>query len=50
MIATDRITAVKSDGRTLVVYSSLQEYANSLPAAQIKPDTRVGRHTKREAA
>jgi hypothetical protein len=47
MIATNKIKAVKSDGRTLVVYSSLQAYADNLPAAKIKPDTRAGRHAKR---
>jgi hypothetical protein len=48
LIATNQLKAVKSDGRTLVVYSSLHEYAASLPAAKIKPDTRVGRHAKRD--
>ena len=50
MIATDKIKAVKSDGRTLIVYASLLEYADSLPLAKVKPDTRIGRHTKRDAA
>jgi hypothetical protein len=50
MIASDKIKAVKSDGRTLVVYASLQEYADSLPLAKVKPDSRVGRHAKRDAA
>ena len=50
MIATDKIKAVKSDGRTLVVYSSLLAYADSLPEAKVKADTRVGRHAKRDAA
>lgn len=50
MIATDKIKAVKSDGRTLVVYSSLLAYADSLPEAKVKADTRVGRHTRRDAA
>ena len=46
MIATDKIKAgFKSDGRTLVVYSSLLAYADSLPEAKVKADTRVGRHT-----
>jgi hypothetical protein len=34
-IADGRIKAVKSDGRTLVVVSSLHEYVDSLPAAKI---------------
>jgi hypothetical protein len=34
-IADGRIKAVKSDGRTLVVVSSLHEYAAKLPAAKI---------------
>jgi hypothetical protein len=50
MIATDKIKAVKSDGRTLVVYSSLLAYADSLPEAKVKADTRIGRHAKRDAA
>lgn len=49
MIATNKLRAVKSDGRTLVVYASLQEYANGLPEAKVKPDTRVGRHAERQA-
>jgi hypothetical protein len=34
-IADGRIKAVKSDGRTLVVVSSLREYAAGLPRAKI---------------
>jgi hypothetical protein len=34
-ISDGRIKAVKSDGRTLVLVSSLQEYAAGLPAAKI---------------
>jgi len=34
-IADGTIKAVKSDGRTLVVASSLHEYVESLPAAKI---------------
>jgi hypothetical protein len=49
MIAAGKIKAVKSDGRTLVVYASLLAYADNLPEAKVKPDIRVGRHTKREA-
>jgi excisionase family DNA binding protein len=46
MIATNKLRAVKSGGRTLVVYASVLEYADSLPAPKLKPDTRVGRHAK----
>jgi hypothetical protein len=42
-IATKKIKAVKSDKRTLVVVSSLHEYAASLPAAKIKPLTKKRR-------
>jgi hypothetical protein len=34
-IADGRIKAVKSDGRTLIVVTSLHEYAASLPPAKI---------------
>jgi hypothetical protein len=50
MIATNKIRAVKSDGRTLVVYASLLAYADSLPEAKVKADTRIGRHARRDAA
>jgi hypothetical protein len=36
-IAENKIRAVKSDKRTLVVVASLVDYANALPAAKIKP-------------
>ena len=39
-IATDKIRAVKSDKRTLVVVESLHEYAAGLPAAKIKPQSK----------
>ena len=35
-ISTGKITAVKSDGRTLVVVASLHEYADKLPPAKLK--------------
>ena len=44
-IATDKIRAVKSDKRTLVVVDSLREYVAGLPAAKIKPQSK-----KRHAA
>jgi hypothetical protein len=37
LIGAGKIRAVKSDGRTLVVFESLREYAASLPPARIKP-------------
>jgi hypothetical protein len=39
-IAANKIKAVKSDKRTLVVVSSLHEYVATLKAAKIKPTTR----------
>jgi hypothetical protein len=42
-IATDKIRAVKSDKRTLVVVESLREYAAGLPAAKIKPQSKKRR-------
>jgi len=36
-ISSGKISAVKSDGRTLVTVESLQTYAASLPPAKIKP-------------
>jgi hypothetical protein len=36
-IASNKIRAVKSDKRTLVVVDSLREYADGLPPAKIKP-------------
>ena len=39
-IATEKIRAVKSDKRTLVVVASLREYAAGLPKAKIKPLTK----------
>jgi hypothetical protein len=46
-IADGRIKAVKSDGRTLVVISSLHEYAASLPAAKITYAPKRYAHRKR---
>jgi hypothetical protein len=40
MIGQGKIKAVKSDGRTLVVVSSLHEYADNLPPAKISPPAR----------
>jgi excisionase family DNA binding protein len=40
LIAADKITAVKSGGRTLVVYETLKRYAANLPVAKFKPDMR----------
>jgi hypothetical protein len=37
LIGAGKIRAVKSDGRTLVVVTSLHEYAASLPPAKIRP-------------
>jgi hypothetical protein len=39
-IATEKIRAVKSDKRTLVVVESLRSYVASLPPAKIKPITK----------
>jgi len=43
-----RLKGVKSDKRTLVTMSSLQEYAASLPPAEIKPIPK--RERRREVA
>jgi hypothetical protein len=37
LIGAEKIRAVKSDGRTLVVVDSLREYAASLPPAKVAP-------------
>ena len=37
LIGAEKIRAVKSDGRTLIVVASLREYADSLPAAKVAP-------------
>ena len=42
-IATNKIKAVKSDKRTLVVVESLREYVTGLPAAKIKPQSKKRR-------
>jgi hypothetical protein len=39
-ISTGKISAVKSDGRTLVTVESLRAYVANLPQAKIKPMTR----------
>jgi hypothetical protein len=39
-IATDKIKAVKSDKRTLIVVNSLHEYVAGRPAAKIKPQSK----------
>jgi hypothetical protein len=36
-ISTNKLKAVKSDGRTLVFVDSLQKYAADLPPVKIKP-------------
>jgi hypothetical protein len=46
-IADGRIKAVKSDARTLVVVSSLREYAATLPPAQIAYDASLRRERER---
>jgi hypothetical protein len=40
LIGAGKITAVKSDGRTLVVVKSLHEYVATLQAAKIAPPRR----------
>jgi hypothetical protein len=37
LIGGGKIRAVKSDGRTLIVFESLREYVASLPPAKIAP-------------
>jgi excisionase family DNA binding protein len=37
LIATDQIRAVKSGRATLVVYESLKQYVDNLPAMKCKP-------------
>jgi hypothetical protein len=36
LISNDEIRAVKSNGRTLIFVSSLHEYANGLPKAEVR--------------
>jgi hypothetical protein len=45
-IATDKIQAVKSDRRTLVVIKSLHDYVAALPPPQLKPDNRERRRNR----
>jgi len=37
LIGAGLVSAVKSDGRTLIVVGSLREYAASLPPAKVRP-------------
>jgi hypothetical protein len=47
-IASNKIRAVKSDKRTLVVIESLRQYAANLPPAEIKPPKRDRRKSSHE--
>jgi hypothetical protein len=47
LIGAQKIRAVKSDGRTLVVVESLREYAASLPPAKVAPPRKRSPHRMR---